>query len=240
MIVPFSPIVVAAEGERGDDAEVAAAAAQRPEQVAGATSALARDERAVGEDDVGREQVVDGQAEAAGQVADAAAEGRARRRRWRRGCRTGVARPNAWVAWSTSPQVRRASTRTVRSSGSTVVLRIGDRSMTSAPSQTPSPRRVVSAAADGERRGRARGRTERRRSRRRRRGSGRSRPAACRSWRCRRRGPRRSRRRPGSIRSPRRTAASSSYGTAVRGHGVGVWPLLAWNLRYWKFAPKCS
>ena len=65
--------VVAAEGERGDDAEVPAAAAQRPEQV-GVRAGAGRHERAVGEDHVGGQQVVDGEAEAAGQVADAAAE----------------------------------------------------------------------------------------------------------------------------------------------------------------------
>jgi hypothetical protein len=64
---------VAAERERGDDAEIAAAAAQRPEQVA-VRGRAGRDERPVGEHDVGFEQVVDGQAETPGQVADAAAE----------------------------------------------------------------------------------------------------------------------------------------------------------------------
>ena len=65
--------VVAAEGERGDDAEVPAAAAQRPEQVA-VRARAGRHERAVGEHHVGGQQVVDGEAEAPGQVADAAAE----------------------------------------------------------------------------------------------------------------------------------------------------------------------
>ena len=65
--------VVAAEGERGDDAEVPAAAAQRPEQV-GVVVGAGGDEGAVGEHDIGREQVVDREPEAAGQVADAAAE----------------------------------------------------------------------------------------------------------------------------------------------------------------------
>ena len=65
--------VVAAEGERGDDAEVPAAAAQRPEQVAVRVLA-GRHQRAVGEHYVGGQQVVDGEAEAPGQVADAAAE----------------------------------------------------------------------------------------------------------------------------------------------------------------------
>ena len=65
--------VVAAEGERGDDAEVAAAAAQRPEQVR-VRGLARRHQRAVGEHDICREQVVDGQPEAPGEIADAAAQ----------------------------------------------------------------------------------------------------------------------------------------------------------------------
>ena len=61
------------ELERGDDAEVAAAAADRPEQVGvllGARTRLC----SVGEHDVGLEQIVDRQAVAPRQVADPAAE----------------------------------------------------------------------------------------------------------------------------------------------------------------------
>ena len=58
--------------------------------------------------------------------------------------------PNATVAWSTSAQVHPGSARTVWFSGSTVVLRISDRSMTRASSDTARPRRVVAAAADGD------------------------------------------------------------------------------------------
>ena len=58
--------------------------------------------------------------------------------------------PNATVAWSTSPQVHPASTRTVWLSGLTVVLRSSDRSMTRAPSHTAEARRVVAAAPDGD------------------------------------------------------------------------------------------
>ncbi len=61
------------EEERGDDAEVAAAAAHRPEQVRVLVRA-GRHEPPVGQHDVGLEQVVDGQAALAGQVAEAAAE----------------------------------------------------------------------------------------------------------------------------------------------------------------------
>ena len=65
------------EQEAGDHAEVAAAAAQRPEQVRILLRA-GGDEAAVGEHHVGLEQVVDGQPVLAGQVAGAAAEGQAR------------------------------------------------------------------------------------------------------------------------------------------------------------------
>ena len=49
------------EEEAGDDAEIAAAAAQRPEQV-GVLLLAGGDEAAVGQHDVGLEQIVDGQA----------------------------------------------------------------------------------------------------------------------------------------------------------------------------------
>ena len=65
-----------AEGERGDDAEVAAAAADRPEQVGVLVGARA-DALAAGQHELGLEQVVDRQAALAGQVAEAAAEGQA-------------------------------------------------------------------------------------------------------------------------------------------------------------------
>ena len=69
--------VLAAERERGDDAEVPAAAAQRPEQV-GVRGLAGGHECAVGEHHIGGEEIVDGEAEAAGQVADAAAQRQAR------------------------------------------------------------------------------------------------------------------------------------------------------------------
>ena len=62
------------EEERGDDAEVAAAAAQRPEEI-GVLRLAGGDEAAVGEHDVGLEQIVDGQPELAREVAQPAAEG---------------------------------------------------------------------------------------------------------------------------------------------------------------------
>ncbi len=64
------------EEERGDDAEVAAAAAQGPEEVR-VLGRAGRHEPPVGQHDVGFEEVVDRQAAGAGQVAEAAAEGEA-------------------------------------------------------------------------------------------------------------------------------------------------------------------
>ena len=66
--------VVAGEREGGDDAEVPAPAAQRPEQVAVGVLAGGH-ERPVREDHVGGHQIIDGQPEAPGQIADPAAEG---------------------------------------------------------------------------------------------------------------------------------------------------------------------
>ena len=65
---------VGLEEEAGDDAEVAAAAAQAPEQV-GMVGRAGRHQSTVGEDDVGLEEVVDGQAVLTRQVPDAATEG---------------------------------------------------------------------------------------------------------------------------------------------------------------------
>ena len=59
--------------ERGHDAEVAAAAAQRPEQI-GMLARAGVHLRAIGQHHVGADQVVDREPEAARQVADAAAE----------------------------------------------------------------------------------------------------------------------------------------------------------------------
>ena len=65
--------VVAAERERGDDAEVPASATQGPEQVR-MRALTGGDERAVGEHHIGGQQVIHRQAEPPGQVADTAAE----------------------------------------------------------------------------------------------------------------------------------------------------------------------
>ena len=68
--------VVEPEDELGDDGEVAAAAAQRPEQV-GVLLGARPDALAAREHDLGLEQVVDREPVGAGQVTEAAAEGEA-------------------------------------------------------------------------------------------------------------------------------------------------------------------
>src|SRR4029079_19765478 len=68
--------------EGGDDAEIAAAATQRPEEVLVLLLA-GHDEAPGGQHDVGGLQVVEGKALAARQVADAASEGQARDTRGR-------------------------------------------------------------------------------------------------------------------------------------------------------------
>ena len=68
------------EFELGHDAEVAPAAAQRPEQL-GLRGLRGSHHGAVGEDDLGRDEVVEGQAVQAYQVADPAAQGQARHAR---------------------------------------------------------------------------------------------------------------------------------------------------------------
>ena len=72
---PASTVVsgMAAERELRDDPEVAAAAAQRPEEL-GLALGVRLDDRAVGEHDGRRHEVVDRQAHAARQVPHAAAE----------------------------------------------------------------------------------------------------------------------------------------------------------------------
>ena len=97
------------------------------------------DERAVREHDVGGEQVVDGEAVAPGQVADAAAEGQAAHAGGRdepAGRRHAEADRRVV---DVAPTCSRRPTRTVRRSGSTRTPCIGDRSITSASSQTPRP-----------------------------------------------------------------------------------------------------
>src|SRR5262249_50329742 len=69
--------LVEPELEAGDDPEVAAAAAQCPEQIL-VLIVAGRDLPAIGENDIGREQVVDREPHAAGEVADAATQREAR------------------------------------------------------------------------------------------------------------------------------------------------------------------
>ena len=70
------PELVQLELEAGHHAEVAAAAADRPEEI-GVLGGAGAAQAAVGGDDVGGEQVVDGHAELAADPAEAAAEGQA-------------------------------------------------------------------------------------------------------------------------------------------------------------------
>ena len=67
------PELVEPQLERRDDAEVAAAAAQRPQQV-GVLAGARADPAAVGQHDLGRDEVVDGHPVAPALVRDAAAE----------------------------------------------------------------------------------------------------------------------------------------------------------------------
>ena len=62
------------ECERRDDAKIAAAAAERPEQIR-IFVGVSFHKFAVRQDNVGREQIIDAQAAFAGEMADAAAQG---------------------------------------------------------------------------------------------------------------------------------------------------------------------
>ena len=182
---------VRAELERGDDAEVAAAAAQRPEQV-GVLVGAGVHLRAVGQHHVGADQAVDREPEAARQVAEAAAErepadagGRDDPRRRRAAVLggglvdlpPGAAAPDADACRARDRRPRRPCPA---------------RSMTSAVVDDAEAAAVVSAAAYRDRRCRGRARTRCSARRRRRSRSARSPPDGGRSCRCGRRGPRRS------------------------------------------------
>ncbi len=125
------------ELELRDDAEVAAATAQSPEQVR--VVGLARvDEPAVRRDDVGRDEVVAREAELAHRPADAAAErepgdtgGRDEAARRREPVRLGLVVDVGHVA--PPPTVAR------RAAGSTRTLLIGERSITTPSSQVEKP-----------------------------------------------------------------------------------------------------
>ena len=109
---------------------------------------LAVTKRAVGQHDVGFEQVVDREAVLAREVAGAAAERQARDAGASRRCRTGTARPNGCVAWSTSPDVQPGSTRTVFVAGSTRTPFIIGQVDHEAVVAAAKPGAVVAAAAD--------------------------------------------------------------------------------------------
>ena len=135
------------ELERGDDAEVAAATAQPPEQLGVAVGARAH-EPAVGGDDVGAHEVVAGQALLAHEPADAAAEGEARDA-GRRDEPAGGGEPEGLrLGVEVLPQQAGLGDAR-RVPGSTRAPFIIDRSMTM-PSVVEKPGIDVRAAADGD------------------------------------------------------------------------------------------
>ena len=188
--------LVQAELELGDDAEVAAATAQRPEQI-GVLVGRRAQYLAVGGDDLGGLQAVDGEAVAAHQAADAAAEGEPARRRC--GSRPRPAAPGRAAGWRGRPRRATPRRRPRPASGGDprVTWLSARRSMTMPSSQTlcpgiecPPPRTAIEQAlgagvADGG--GHVRWPIA----------AARSAPAAGRAWRSRSRGRRRSRCRPG-------------------------------------------
>ena len=125
------------EEERRDDAEVAAASADGPEEVRVLFGARG-DEAAVGEHHVHGEDAVDAQAVLTRQVPDAATE-----REPAHAGRRDDARGHGQAEWvsgmiDVAPE-RSAAARIVFFFGSTRTYRIGERSITSPSSQTPRP-----------------------------------------------------------------------------------------------------
>ena len=183
-----------------------------PPRIAQNRSALAVgvhvDDRAVGEHDLGREQVVDRETATARQMPDPAAE----RQAAHAGRRDDAAGHRQAVLVCRPVDCRRAEPRRPRPpSGSPdrpSTLDIGARSRTRPSSTVPSPAPLCPARAHREGEALARARTRCPRSRPPRRRTGRSPRAACRSSRCRPPGPRRSGRRRG--RSPHPAGASSA------------------------------
>ena len=116
--------------ERGHDAEVAAAAAQGPEEVRVSRRWL--DQFAVCGHDLGRQQVVAGQAVLPIEPADAAAEGQAGDAGHETTPR-GVASPCACVARSRSASSSPGSATAIRRSGSTCTFFIDEQSIMSPP-----------------------------------------------------------------------------------------------------------
>ena len=127
------------ELERRDDAEVAAAAPDAPRTGRGSRARSPGRSRPSAVTTSAETQVVDREAQAAAQPAEAAAERQARDA----GGRVDAERHGQAVApgWSrsTSPSVAPAPTRAVRAAWSTRTVRIGERSIISPPSQTALP-----------------------------------------------------------------------------------------------------
>ena len=191
---------VGAEGERGDDPEVAAAAAQAPEQVGVLGSARA-DMLAGREDHLGGLQVVDRQAVPAGEPPDAAAERQARDPRSGHHAhghreRVGLGRP-------IDVAERRPGLDADQAGVGIDLDRVQPPQVQKdAVVHGAVARDVVAAAADRQRQSGLPGERDRRARRRRRSRPGRSGGDACRSCRSRRAEPRRSRRRPASRTRP--------------------------------------
>src|SRR4029453_10836570 len=125
------------EAEAGDHPQVAAPAPQPPEQVRVA-GAAGRADLAVGGDDLGLDQVADRPPEAAGQVAEAAAQGQAAHPDLGDEAER-VARPWAWVARSRSASRQPGPTWARAASGAPGSSRMPDRSTSSPPSAMAVP-----------------------------------------------------------------------------------------------------
>ena len=125
----------------------------------GFSVALARQHVAIGGDDVGRQQVVDGQAELAGQPAEAAAQ----RQPGDAGGRVDAGRrgqaERLRLAVDVAQGARRARPRRAARAGSTRTDFMRERSIISPPSQTALAGDVVAAAAHRDQQRRARGRS---------------------------------------------------------------------------------
>src|SRR5215203_5803471 len=123
--------------EGRDDAKIAAAASERPEQVAIVIDA-GSNQPAVGEHDVCAEQIVDRHAERPPEPTKATTE-----RESSNSCIATVppvvASPCAWVAASNSVHFTPGSARAVRVAASTVMAFIEEKSMTRPSSQVPVP-----------------------------------------------------------------------------------------------------
>jgi hypothetical protein len=117
------------ELEGGDDAEVATAAAQRPEEVL-VLGRACPEEAAIGGDDIGGEQVVAGEAVLGLQPASVSPATPVLET-----VPPVVARPKACVSRSSSAQITPACTCAVRRVGSTRMPFIGERSITMPSSQ---------------------------------------------------------------------------------------------------------